>query len=156
MQNQNQNVVWQALEYKHYEKNPGWYIALISISILVTGFFIIQKDIFAAITMVILTFFIIVFSRHTPKVVTIELNHKGIKFDNIFYPYKQIKYFWIVNNQNHKTVNFHTNTYINNTVILELEQQDPDVVRDHLLMYLPEHEQTHETMAQKIMHKLKF
>jgi hypothetical protein len=63
----------------------------------------------------------------------------------------------VVNSENHKTLNLETTTYINNLVILELEDQNPEEIRSFLQDYLPEHPQnTRETFAQKLMHKLKF
>lgn len=144
------------MEFRHYEKTAGWYITLTALAILITAFFVIQKDIFAAATTVIMSAFVLFFSRQTPKMVDIRLTGQGIEFDNIFFPYKQLKYFWIVNNQHHQTVNFHTNTYINNTIILELEGQNPDEIRAFLLGHLSEHEEVHETFVQRISHKLKF
>ncbi len=152
-----QTLSWQAREFKHYPKNLGWYITFIAISILVVAFFvIIQNDIFAAVSLALLALLMLFFSRHKPEIVKIELNSKGLKFDNIFYPYKQLKYFWTVHNERHKTVNFATSAMVNNVVILELEDQDPDKVRTFLLQYLPEHESTEETPAQRFMHRFRF
>lgn len=151
-----QSISWQAPEFRHYEKNFGWYVTLVAISALVVGFFIIQSDFFAAITTAILAILIILFSRHKPEIVDIELTSRGVKFSNIFFPYKHLKYFWVVHNDNHKTVIFHTTAFLNNVVILELDDQDPEQVREFLLQYLPEHEQSEETTIQKIAHKLKF
>jgi hypothetical protein len=154
----NQNSIsWQAPEFRHYPKNLGWYITLIAITILVDAFFIIvESDIFAAVSLSIIAALFIVFARQTPQTVTITLNSKGVDFGNLFYPYKQIKYFWVVNNQNHKTVNFHTSAFVNNILILELENQEPDRVRDFLIKHLPEHSETEETSAQRMMHRFKF
>ena len=157
MSNQNQNISWEAHEFQFYAKNPGWYITLISITILVVAFFIIvQSDWFAAVCMAIISLLIIYFSRQTPGLVKIELTDQGIKFGNLFYPYKQLKYFWIVNNDNHRTVNFHTTALLNSTLILELENEDPNFIRTYLLNFLPEHSKTEETAAQRIMHRFKF
>jgi len=157
MSTQNQNSIsWQAPEFRHYEKNAGWYITFAAIALLVTGFFIFEKDIFAAISTVLLAGIIWFFAAQKPQVVTVELNNQGIKFGSVFFPYKQLKYFWVVSNQNHKTLNFHTSTYINNVIILELMDEDPEQVRTFLLPHLPEHHETQETAIQKISHKLKF
>ncbi|MBI5530285.1 MAG: hypothetical protein HY918_02175 [Candidatus Doudnabacteria bacterium] len=157
MSDKNQTISWTAAEFRHYPKSAGWYVTLISVAILVIAFFIIvESDIFAAITLGIIAVLVIFFSLQTPKIVNIELNDKGVKFDNLFFPYKQMKYFWVVNNDRHRTVNFHTTALINNTVILELENQDGDQVRNLLLKYLPEHHETDETPIQRLMHKLKF
>ncbi len=150
------NISWQAPEFKHYEKTSGWYVTLTAIGILIIGFFIIQKDIFAAVTMLLLTACIVFFSRQKPEILDIELTSKGINYGSLHFPYKQLKSFWIVNTENHKTLNIITTTYLNNVLIFELEGQDPEEVRAFLIQNLPEHEYTKETSAQKLMHKLKF
>jgi hypothetical protein len=158
MDQKNQNTIsWQAHEFRHYPKNIGWYVTLVSITILVIAFFVlVQSDIFAAVCIGIISLLVIFFSRQTPELTNIELSNKGITFGNLFYPYKQLQYFWIVNNENHKTLNFHTSAFVNNTVILELENQDPDNIRLHLLNHVIEHTETEETGPQRIMHKFKF
>ncbi len=157
MSNENQNINWEAHEFKHYPKNLGWYVVLISGTLMAMAFFIIiQSDIFAAVSLAIISSLIIFFSRQHPKIVEIELNSKGIRFGNISYPYKQIKYFWVVNNERHQTVNFHTSALVNNVLILELDGQDPEEVENFLAQYLPEHPETDETFTQKVMHRFKF
>ncbi len=147
---------WQAPEFKTYDKTTGWYVTLISITILIVGFFIIQKDIFASITTAILGALVVIFSRQKPEIVTIELDHKAVKIGNIEIPYKQIKHFWVVHKEHHKTVNMETTTLVNNMIILELNGQDPEKVRMFLSQHLPEHSATEETSTQRIMHRLKF
>ena len=158
MSNQNQNSIsWDAWEFKHYAKSLGWYVTLVSIFILLIAFFVIvESDIFAAVCLGIIGILIIIFSRQLPQRVTIGLTDKGVHFGNLFYPYKQLKYFWVVNNDRHKTVNITTSALVNNTVILEIENEDPAAITDFLTQYLPEHHLTEETTAQKVMHKFKF
>lgn len=147
---------WQAPEFKTYDKTTGWYVTLISITILIVGFFIIQKDIFASITTAILGALVVIFSRQKPEIVTIELDHKAVKIGNIEIPYKQIKHFWVVHKEHHKTVNMETTTLVNNMIILELNGQDPEKVRMFLSQHLPEHELTEPTPIQRLTHWLKF
>lgn len=158
MDSQNQNTLsWEAAEFKHYSKNLGWYVVLIAVTLMVMSFFIIiQSDIFAAVSLGILALLIIFFAGQKPQRVEIELNSKGIRFGNITYPYKQLKYFWVVHNERHRTINFHTSALLNSVLILELENQDPEQAREYLLQYLPEHSETQETPIQKVMHRLKF
>lgn len=154
---QEQKIIsWEAPEYKHYEKNLAWYITLSAIAVLVIGYELLQGDIFAAIVMLILAGFVWFFSRQRPKQITISLTHKGIHLDNLQIPFRQIRHFWIVNNQRHKTLNLETTAYLNNLLVLELESQDPETLRQFLLQVLPEHEKTEETFSQKITHHLKF
>ncbi|MCL5774932.1 MAG: hypothetical protein M1333_01835 [Patescibacteria group bacterium] len=149
-------ISWQAPEYRHYEKNAGWYVTLVSIVILIMAFFIVQKDVFAAVTTGLLGILVVIFSRQKPETVEMELDHKRVKVGNIEVPYKQIKHFWVVHNEKHKTVNLETTTLVNNMLILELEHLDPEHVRMFLSQYLPEHEETEPTMVQRITHWFKF
>ena len=151
------SITWQAPEFKDYHKNLGWYITLTAITILTVAFFVIvEDDIFAAVTLGLIGILIFIFSRQKPQIVNIELNDRGIQFANIFYPYKQLKFFWVVHNQNHQTINVITSAFINNLLILELLDQDPEEIRKFLIKYIPEHQETQETPIQRIMHKLKF
>ncbi|HVY67926.1 MAG TPA: DUF5673 domain-containing protein [Patescibacteria group bacterium] len=150
-------LVWQAPEFRHYPKSAGWYAALIACVVLVVAFFIIvETDLFAAISLGIIGLLILAFAAQRPQTVDITLTHKGIRFGSVFYPYKQIRSFWIVNNDRHRTLNFHTSAMVNNTIIMELAQADPETVRLYLLNFLPEHPDTEETVVQKIMHRFNF
>jgi hypothetical protein len=150
-------LTWEAPEFQYYPKTAGWYITLVILAILaITFFIIVESDIFAGVCLALITLLIIFFSRQVPKSVQIELNDRGIKFGSLFYPYKQLKYFWVVHNNRHQTINFHTSALINNVVILELSDQDPEAAHKFLTQYLPEHSEIHETPMQAIMHKIKF
>lgn len=157
MANENQTITWTAPEFRHYEKNLGWYVTFCAVAILIMGFFgIIETDWFAAICIGILTLLALFFATQRPQPVTVELDGKGLKFGTLFFPYKQLKDFWVVQNDRHRTLNFRTTTYVNNFLIVELEDQDGEQIRQFLRRHLPEHEEIHETMAQRISHKLKF
>ena len=147
---------WTTTEFRHYPKNFGWYVSLVAIALLLIVFFVIEKDIFAAVTMGILAVLVGLFSLQKPREITVELTDSGVNFGNIFFPYKQLKYFWIVNNQNHRTLNLEASTVINHTIIIELLDGDDRPIRDFLLRHLQEHAQTRETFAQRVSHKLKF
>ena len=150
-------ISWQAPEFKYYPKNLGWYITVFAVTVLVSGFFVIvESDIFAATSLGLVGLLILLFARHQPKQVKITIDERGVQFDKLFYPYKQIRHFWIVNNPRHRTINFQTSALFNNIVILELEQQNPETVRQLLIKHVPEHEATEETAVQKIIHRFKF
>ena len=131
-------------------------MALISIAILLIIFFVIQKDNFAAVTMGILAVLVGLFSLQKPREVTIVLGDNAVNFGSVEFPYKQIKYFWIVDTQNHRTLNLEISTVISHTLIIELLDQDEREIRNFLKQHLQEHHETRETLAQRAAHKLKF
>ncbi len=150
-------ISWQAPQFRSYEKNLGWYVTFISLAVLLCAFFVIvQNDIFGAIAIGITAVIALLVSNHKPETVTVELGEKSLKFGNIEFPYKQIKHFWIVHTEKHQTVNLETTTFVNNMLVLELAGQDPEEVRQFLVRHIPEHTETRETFAQKVMHWIKF
>lgn len=157
MAQQNKNPIsWQAMEFKHYHKSIGWFLALYCIALLLIVYEIFEKDLFAAVTIFILAVFTTLFARQKPKIVDVNLNSQGIKIDNISIPYKQIKHFWIVEHPDHRTLNFETTAYFHNSAVLELGDADPEDIRHFLLGHLYEHEDSTPTFVQRVMHRLKF
>lgn len=153
---QNQPITWAAPEFSYYEKSIGWYLAYVAVVILLASYFVYQNDWFATITIGLLGIFVAFFSVQKPQIVEVELNERSVRFGPIAYPYKQLKGFWIVNNAHHRTLNLQTSTVVNNIVVIELMDQDEDEIRNFLLRHLPEHSEIHETLAQRVSHKLKF
>jgi hypothetical protein len=149
-------ISWQAPEFRHYQKNYAWYVTFVAVSILVIGFFALNQDYFAAVCLAIMALLLLFFAKQSPEKINIEINSRHIRFGNLMFPYQQIQHFWVVNVPGHKTLNLRTTAMLNNIIILELERQDPEEVRDYLLAYVPEHEETDPTVPQKIMHRLKF
>ncbi len=147
---------WDAQEFRHYEKNTAWYITLIVIAALMVGFEVIQKDLFGALSIAIITIFVIFFARIRPRVVHIHLTNRGIRMGEDHIPHTAARHFWVVDNEQHKTLNVETNAYLNHLVIIQIADQDPDTIREILRQHIPEAPQEEETFAQRIMHHFRF
>lgn len=147
---------WRAPEFRHYPKNAAWFITLgIIVGLLVT-YEIIQRDWFGAISILIIAGLFAAFALHRPKEVTIKLTTHGLHIDDTNIPYNNIRQFWIVDNDNHKTLNIETTAYLNHQLSIELHEQDSEEVQEILLELLPEKEDSEETMVQRIAHRFKF
>jgi len=152
----NNTISWQAPEFKHYEKNTLWYMGVVAVVVLLVALAIFRSDIFGAISVMIIAGIVIYLSTKSPEIVTIELTDKGIQVGPAFHPYKTIRNFWIVDTANHRSLNFETTTFLNRVQIIELEDQDPEFIKQYLLQYLPEHDEREETAAQRFMHRMRF
>lgn len=153
----NENTIsWEAPEFKDYQKNPAWYATLIIIAGLIVAYEIFQQDWFGAVSIAIIAGFIFGFARQKPSIVPIIIDAKGISVNKIEVPFTTMKHFWIVEDANHHTLNIETNAYINRTVIVELENQDPQIIREIMKAKVTEHESVEPTIAQKIMHRIGF
>ncbi len=147
---------WEAPEFRHYPKNPAWYITMFLVIGLLVAYQIILRDWFGAACLIILAVLIYFFSRQTPNHVTMQISDRGIHINGDLIPYSRIRQFWIVDDHEHKILNLETTAYLNHLLSIELEDQDADEIRDFLIDILPEHEKPEPTAAQKIAHRVRF
>lgn len=149
-------IEWEAPEFRHYPKNAAWFITFGIIAALIIGFELFMRDWFGAVSVGIIAIFFAVFAMHKPKTVTVTISTHGVHIDDSHIPYSRIKQFWIVDNDNHKTLNLETTAYLNHLLAIELENQDADEVQELLAELLPEKEENRELVTQRIAHRIKF
>ena len=91
----NEKIEWLAPEYEHKIQSVDWFWALGVI--VVTGAIasIIYEDYFFAILLILGGILLAYFTIKKPGMVDYELNEKGLKIKNRFYPYENIKHFWV-------------------------------------------------------------
>ncbi|MEZ4179988.1 MAG: hypothetical protein R3B41_00505 [Candidatus Doudnabacteria bacterium] len=147
---------WRAPEFKYYQKNAAWFITLSLITGLIMAYMFIVHDIFGAISMLILAIFIWLFALHKPNTIQIVISDIGIHINQTIYPYEKIKHFWVLNTPQHQALNFETTAYLNHIQTIEINQEDPELIRDVLLELLPEHAEVAPTTAQHISHYFRF
>ncbi len=147
---------WEAPEFKHYEKSLSWYLLLGAAVLGLAVYQILTADYFGATTMVILGILIALFAQKKPNTVYIALDNQGITLDEMKIPYKSFQEFWIVETAEHRTLNLQASTYIKQTIIVELLEQDTAKIRKLLAKHLPEAEHNLPTFSQRIAHHLRF
>lgn len=155
MTKNNFELSWQAPEFRHYPKNLGWYITFWAIAILIIGYQTINADYFGAISILLIAGFATYLIKQHPQIVDVTFNEKGLYLDDLHIPYRNMKHFWIVDTETHKTINIQTTAYLNGFLVVELEDQNPSQIRETLIQFIPEHESVEPTMIQKISHRLK-
>ncbi len=149
-------IEWEAPEFRHYPKNAAWFITLGLIVAMLITYEIFQDDWFGAISILLIATLFVAFALHRPKNILIQLSTVGIHIEDTHIPYTHIKQFWIVDNDNHKTLNIKTTAYLNHSIAIELNNQDADEVYEVLSELLPENTNVEETVTQRIAHKFKF
>ncbi len=155
---QKYNVIieWEAPEFKHYPKNAAWYITLCILASLLVGYQLWNKDWFGAISLGIIGLFVYAYSKHKPQIIPIQISDVGIHLNDFFVPYTHIRHFWIVDTDHHQSLNIETTAYFNHILSIELEEMDPELIREILQEALPENSELEATLAQKMSHHFKF
>ena len=120
------------------------------------AFAIYDRSIITIITFALIILMIFVISTQAPREITCKITKTGISLGNTLYPYKTIKTFWIMYNPPEiKTLNFETTAYINNTIIVQLGNQDPVTVKLALSQYLLEDLNREESATDALARRLK-
>ena len=91
----NEKLVWSALEYEERERSPDWFWALGIIVVTSSLAALIYGNYFFAALLILGGVLLGFFAIRKPEVVTYELNEKGLIIGNRFYPYENIKSFWV-------------------------------------------------------------
>ncbi|MBI4054001.1 MAG: hypothetical protein HY397_01575 [Candidatus Doudnabacteria bacterium] len=158
MDKNKKEISWEAPEHIHYEKGLSWYLvaALIALAFFAYAFW--QKDylMFATLFVVLAAGFFVAHKR--PNNISISLNHKGLVTNDVLYRYDTtLKSFWIVYHPPEtKTLYFQTAQLFNQTISVELADQNPVEIREFLLQYLPEDLEREESNLDRILRLIKF
>jgi hypothetical protein len=89
------NISWSALEYEHREKSGDWFWALGIIVFASAATAIIYANYFFAALLILSGVLLGFFARKEPEEIQYLLDNKGLKAGSRFYPYENIKAFWV-------------------------------------------------------------
>ena len=148
---------WQDYEYPYYPKSAYWMaiFALIVIILLATSIFWL-KNYFFSLLILGAAALIYTFANKKPKKITFRINENGIEADHSFFPYKNIKSFWIFYHPPEiKEISIKTKALINPEIKIPLGDQDLVQIRHFLLKYLPE-EEHEESLLEILLRIIKY
>lgn len=93
--NENEKLIWSALEYEEKERSRDWFWALGIIVVTSSLASIIFGNYFFAAILILSGFLLGFFAIKKPDTITYELNEKGLTIRNRLYLYENIKSFWV-------------------------------------------------------------
>lgn len=150
-----EKIAWLADEYKRHDHDPGWYAGLFLVGILLVAWGLYSNNVIATILFVLVVFTIYALSHREPNKVMVELNRKGIVINDRLFPYKELKYFWIFEDDDYARLELETKAIVHRRLSIELEDQDPDIIRDYLNDFVEELEDHEENFVDFLMRKFK-
>lgn len=147
---------WTAPEYIQHERGPKWFLiagVILAIVILVS---LLTRNWTLAIAIVVLAA-VYEFTRrqHPPKEIDIRITDLGIHAGHMFFPYSNIRAFWLFYENGIKTLHLSIHRRLFSDVIIQLADQDPAVIREYLVGQIPEWEGKHERVTDVILRLLK-
>ena len=150
-------ISWHAREFVYYEKGFMWYAIVTIGAVLALIYSVWVKEPLMFVTLLISYFLWVFYARRQPQQTLITLSGKGVTIGRDVYPFSNLRMFWILYEPpTVKTLNFETTNYLNHDISIQLENQDPNEIRELLLQYLPEDPHREEAYHEKLFRKLKF
>ena len=149
---------WVAPAYRQTEKSKAWYLLM---GLVVLGF--VLYGLFSgdatgwiiSITFLVLAGVYYLSELKQVPIVQISISKLGIQFGQKYYPYNQIKSFWILNEPNAK----HLNLILQKGMDRSLSIIMPDDInigqlREFLLLQIPEEEGKEESFVDQLIRNL--
>lgn len=146
-------IFWQGPEYLYREKGSDWYwaVGIISLAFVVASI-LIENYIFA-VFIALASFTLMMFASKRPRIVDIKITEEGILFEKYFYHFDSIESFWIDPELGRIIVK--TKKTLMPLLVLPLEDNHPDTIREELLNYIDE-EEINESVFQRTLEFLGF
>lgn len=148
-------IEWQALEHEEKEHSTDWFWALGVVIVASSITSIIFHDYFFAMILVLGGFMLGYFATQKPKMVSYELNDKGLKIQTQFFPYKNIKSFW-VRDEVKPTLFVKLDRFYMPMVSIPIEEEKVEDIKNLMLDNNIVEEEMKEHMSEKIMETLGF
>ncbi len=135
-----ERIEWQAPEFLYYEKNSKWYFCFwIFFALILTIFILFYRSLMAIILFAIFSIVLYFYSRQKPKIINYSIGPTGIKINDILYPYERIESFWILYfPPTVKEIVLKMKKSFMTYLKIQLENENPVVIRNILLKYIPE------------------
>ena len=147
---------WQAPEYIHYEKTADWYwsAGVIMLALLVSSYYL--ESILFAFLILIGGTAILLFGARRPNIVTFEVSGMGVRVGDRLFPYETLQSFWIFYRAGDiKELSVRSDQLLVPMIKIPLGDQDPTVLRELLLEFMPEVAQE-ESLVEVLARLLKF
>ena len=133
------NFEWAAPEFEYYEKNRSWLTIVIAFAIVLFIIALITKNFLFGLLILISAFLIITYSLKKPDDVKISITPKGVKVNNAFYEFDNLRSFWIFYDPPEiKELSIRSKKTIMPYVKIPIGNKNPAEIRKHLIKYLPE------------------
>ena len=155
-------MVWEEYNYLYFPKDKDWKLSVGIISTTIALISFTFSNITFGFLILIATASLLIHAFKEPRIVRFEINTKGVRVNQEFWSFSDIRSFWIEDNREHhihSRILFSTNGLIDSLLVISLpldatNDQIHDI-HEELVKILPE-ERMQESIFQKGLEYLGF
>ena len=143
-------ISWTAPEHFYIEKRQDWYWAVGIITLTIAGVCFILGSIIPGILVVVSAAALVLHAANPPKIVTHEINDRGVVVDDVLYPFLTLDSFWIPHDEIIPRLIIKSRKTFMPYIVVLIEEVDPESVREVMLKYIAETEH-HESIFKHLL-----
>ncbi len=130
---------WTILEYEQHERNLAWYVIMGLAGLFLVGYGLLTGNFLFALIIILFAIILFLRSHQTPNQVLFQITELGVVVGSRFYPYTELKDFYIIYNPPAvKTLFLNPNSIMRPILHIPLLDKNPVEVKHSLRAFLPE------------------
>ncbi|PIR37237.1 MAG: hypothetical protein COV34_03375 [Candidatus Zambryskibacteria bacterium CG10_big_fil_rev_8_21_14_0_10_42_12] len=151
------NFSWEAPERIFIPKKPDWFVTIWIIAVTIIVLAVIFNNLIFAALVFVATLALTLNAKNEPKMVEVQITERGVRKDDLFYPWSSFISFWIEEDDIIPKLLLESNRrFLPHTVLLIDEHViDMEELRQAVSTKLEEFEQ-HEPVLERIFERLGF
>ena len=143
-------ISWRSSEYDFRSQSPDWYWALGILAVAGAATAIIFHDPLFAIVILVGAFSLMLFGAKKPTVAEFTVHERGIKINQVLYPYATLESFWIEDREGAERLILKSRKFLMPYIVIPLAASSVSAVDDFLGNRLPK-EEHQEPVAHRLM-----
>ncbi len=148
-------VSWSAPEHLYVEKRQDWYWAVGIVTLALAAVAFIFGNVITGIFIIVAAVALVLHASRPPKIVSYEINDRGIMADNVLYPFLTLESFWIPHDEFPPKLIVKSRKLFMPYIVIYIDEVDPENVREIMLTYIAETEHR-ESILKHILERLGF
>ncbi len=148
---------WWVNEYEQHQRERPWYITMGAAATLVVLYGLLTANYLFVLIIVLFGIIVYLHALQTPLQVYFAITEAGIIVGKKFYPYKELKAFWIIYNPPAvKNLYFSASNVVKHRLVVPLLNFDPRPIRQYLNRFVTENtSEEDEPLSDKLGRLLK-
>ncbi len=142
---------WEVTEYERHERPTAWYVIMLVVGLFLVGYGLLTNNFLFALIIVLFAIIIFLQSHQEPHQIPFTITDLGVILNNRFYAYSEITDFYIIYNEDVKTLFLEPESSLRPRLRVSLTNQDPMEIKYALRQFLTENiEKEEEPFSDRI------
>lgn len=131
--------VWEAPAFRKYERGSGWYLGLTLVAVFLIAYAVWTANFLFAFIIFLSAILLLLVGNQEPKRVLVQVGDNGVVWDGKLYLFQDLENFAIIYQPPmSKVLYLEPKSNITPRLQIELQDQDPISLREHLRQFMRE------------------